>query len=401
MLQINLFPLGAPTGVSEDKLAKASRAASAAANALKAKHSSNFATRMIASSLADPDEGNDSEDDSAELELWRLLPQLKDLPESFLKKLPMSAMFQLNTALSKEKKTAEKLGVNSRLAKNAQKLARCPLAVEKGQDNRRDILHPARFMGGASCALTDQWSAARKVIGEGGVIPLGNYDLDAVGCGGSVTPKGWLELHNPASQDLRLKWFHLPNVANSNHTSKKQEGDDGCDSVKEIVDLDSFRMALNTAREALASALPWNRSISAIIGLMLNTSYLQEDLGGNPKRAAILTEFVDYIFSRNALNWENSQPFLTTDELAHVWGNWRSKRGISNKSTEKSKKEKEGDGKKKFKADICRLYNMKTCASQTDKECKTPWGRTLRHVCNKFMAGGKICQKEHSRMDHT
>ena len=70
-------------------------------------------------------------------------------------------------------------------------------------------------MGGASCALTDLWGAARRVIGESGVDLLGNYDLDAVGCSGSVTPKGWLELHNPASQDLKLKWFHLPNVANS------------------------------------------------------------------------------------------------------------------------------------------------------------------------------------------
>ena len=59
---------------------------------------------------------------------------------------------------------------------------------------------------------------------------------------------------------------------------------------------------------------------------MVNTNYLSEDLGGNPKRAAILTEFADYVFSRNGLNWENSQAFLTTDELSHVWINWKTKR---------------------------------------------------------------------------
>ena len=48
-----------------------------------------------------------------------------------------------------------------------------------------------------------------------------------------------------------------------------------------------------------------NRSISALVGLMLNTNYLAEDLGGNPKRAAILGEFSDYVFSRNGLSWEN------------------------------------------------------------------------------------------------
>ena len=66
--------------------------------------------------------------------------------------------------------------------------------------------------------------------------------------------------------------------------------------MTEIADLESYKVALNTAREAMASAIPWNRSVSAIMGLMVNTSYLAEDLGGNPKRAAVLTEFTDYIF---------------------------------------------------------------------------------------------------------
>ena len=58
-----------------------------------------------------------------------------------------------------------------------------------------------------------------------------------------------------------MKWFHLPNVANSNLSSKKTDGEDGSESVKEIADLNSFKIALNTAREAMSSALPWNRSI--------------------------------------------------------------------------------------------------------------------------------------------
>ena len=195
--------------------------------------------------------------------------------------------------------------MNSKLAKNAKKLAKQPTIVERGPDNRKDVLHPARFLGGASCALSDQWAAARKVIGEQGVLPLGNYDLEAIGCGGCVTPKGWAELHNPASQELKLKWFHLPNVGSSSSSSKKGEGEEGGENLKEIADLDSFKVALNTAREALASALPWNRSISAIVGLMVNTGYLQEDLGGNSKRAAILTELkLTYRVSMLPMLWE-------------------------------------------------------------------------------------------------
>ena len=310
-------------------------------------------------------------------------------------------MFQLNTALAKEKKYSEKLGVNAKLAKNAKKSSKNPTTVERGSDNRKDILHPARFLGGACCNLGELWDAARKTLGEEGVLPLGNYDLDSIGCGGCVTPKGWAELHNPASQDLKLKWFHLPNAASGNFTSKKSESEDGGESVKEIADLDSFKMALNTAREAMASALPWNRSVSAITGMMVNTNYLQEELGGNSKRAAILTEFVDYSFSRNALNWENGLPFLSTDELTHVWASWRSKRGITSKQpAEKQRKEREPD-KKKVQSDICRHFNTKSCKHQADKECKTPMGKVLRHVCNKYLLGGKVCQKDHSRADHT
>ena len=110
-----------------------------------------------------------------------------------------------------------------------------------------------------------------------------------------------------------------------------------------------------------------------------------------------MTEFTDYIFSRNVLNWENSQPFLTTDDLTHVWSNWRCKRGISQKSSEPKKKEKD---QKKEGNNVCRLYNTKVCKSQTEKECKSSWGKQLKHLCNKFIGGGKMCLKEHPRIEH-
>ena len=380
--------------MSSTSLARSEAEASRLTASVKGRHASNFGGgggRDTA--LADPGE-DESEGEEDGLELWRLLPRLKDIPETLLRKIPLSAMFQLNNALAKEKKTMERLGVNTKLTHNAKKLSRTPAAVEKGVDNRKDILHPARFLGGASCALTEQWAAARRTIGEAGVPAIGNYDLDAVGCGGCVTPKGWMEIHNPASQELKLKLFHLPNVASSGLSSKKDSTDE--ESLREIADLDSFRIvALNTAREAMVSALPWNRSISALVGLMLNTNYLAEDLGSNPKRA----EFSDYVFSRNGLSWENFQPFLTTDKLAHVWANWKSKRGITARTTEK-KKDTTGGDKKKLLADVCRMYNLKSCRQQADKECKTAWGKTLKHVCNKFVAGGRVCLKDHPREDH-
>ena len=138
---------GGPPEASKEQLNKSKKGASKAANAVKSRHTSNFISQMVASSMPDPDEEEESDVDCGKLELWKLLPQLKELPESLLRKLSISAMFQLNTALGKENKTAEKLGVNSKLARNSKKLVKNPIRVEKGVDNRKDVLHPARFLG--------------------------------------------------------------------------------------------------------------------------------------------------------------------------------------------------------------------------------------------------------------
>ena len=107
---------------------------------------------------------------------------------------------------------------------------------------------------------------------------------------------------------------------------------------------------------------------------MVNTGYLQEDLGGNSKRATILTEFVDYVFNRNTLNWENDQSFLSTDQLSYVWANWKGKRGISTMGSKNSERQKKEGDKKKSAANICKFWNAKGCKQQKEKECKTPFG---------------------------
>ena len=61
----------------------------------------NTSRRSSASAPTDPEQ-EDSDMESEDLELWKLLPQLKDLPETLVKKLPISALFQLNSALAKE-----------------------------------------------------------------------------------------------------------------------------------------------------------------------------------------------------------------------------------------------------------------------------------------------------------
>jgi hypothetical protein len=340
------------------------------------------------------------------LEIWRLLPHVKDLPQEMVRQLPLSALFQLNAALAKESKVAEKLSVNSRLAQNAAKLTASPAAVQAGWDDRKELLHDARFLGGASCSGQYLWLKAREVLGPKGVVPIGNYDMDVVGCGGCVTPRGWQELQNPASPDLKLKLFYMPNVSSSNLSAKRLNIEDGesglCigDSMKEIADFEGFRAALHTLREAMACAMPWNRSVAAIQGFMINTNYCNADLKDTPKKAAVLAEFVDFVLSRNALNWENKVPFLSADELQHVWSSWKGKRAAFFVSANGgSVKEKKKQDNKRVRDDICRRYNRGDCPYKPE-DCKTYYGFKLRHVCCYVLPGGKKCEQSHPKVEH-
>lgn len=353
--------------------------------------------------VGDPDSSSEAEGSPAGIpEIWRLLPHLRKLPDKMVRRLPLSAMFQLNRALAEDSKSSAKMSVSARLTYNSKALVEKPIKIEAGTDNRKSKLHPARFIGGASCSGQEIWLQARKILGDKGVKPLGNYDMDSIGCGGSVTPKGWETIHNPGSSELKLKLFYMPNVGSSGLAGKKislQDGEEALnigENLRDIADLDSFKVALNTAREALAVALPWNRSIAAIIGFMMNTNYLQEDLMGNSKRAAILTEFVDYVFGRNALNWENSAPYLSTDDLAHVWATWKGKRSalFYTKMADKQKKPH------RERSNICKRFNNMNCPKQSESECKSFYGFKLRHVCNYQEKGQKMCEKDHPRKEH-
>jgi len=333
--------------------------------------------------------------------IYRFLPHLKEIPQETLQGLPWYAIFQLNTALATEAKEANRQTTSAKLAANSQRMVSAPTQVTAGYDDRRANLHTARFLGGASCSAQALWLQARDFLGVDGTTPLGNYDMDAVGCGGCVTPKGWYELHNPGSSELKLKLFYLPNVASSAFSSRKINLDDSensvCigDSLREIADFEGFRAALHSLKEALHWALPWNRSVSAIQGFMVNSNYCFEDLKSSPKRAQVLTEFVDFVLGRNALNWVNRMPFLTADELAHTWASWKGKRSAFILST----KQERTPFVKREKNDICRRYQNKTCTNKAE-DCKTPGGLKLRHVCAWVYSGGKRCEKEHPKVEH-
>lgn len=148
----------------------------------------------------------------------------------------------------------------------------------------------------------------------------------------------------------------------------------------------------------MAAALPWNKSVGAILGFMQVTNYCSKDLDSRPNKAALLAAFVNYILARNATNWQNKACFVTTNEMMHVWVSWFGKQPAS--AVQQRAKQTKPKREKRLDDHICRRYNEAICPNQKDGFCKTSYGRVLRHLCNAVVATGKLCEKTHTAKEH-
>jgi hypothetical protein len=222
-----------------------------------------------------------------------------------------------------------------KMAKALESLRSNPVVLPTSADDRIDLLHPARFLGGSVCSSKKLWLAARDVIGLDGVVPLSNYDMATVGLGGCVTNRGWVELHNPASTSLCLKMFSSSNMGSATAGTKRLTLADGGAAInvgehlKEIVHMEELKHAIRAAGRAMAMALPWNRSIDAIDGWLHNGNYGFADLNGRPDRVPLLVDFINYVLSLNANAWQQREPFLGTGDIKTLWGEWFGSRPAS------------------------------------------------------------------------
>ena len=287
-----------------------------------------------------------------------------------------------------------------RLYSNRESLA--PVRVEAGEDNRLDCLHPARALPGATCSGAKLWLHARSVIGSKGHPPLSTYDMGCVGLGGSMSARGWVEIHSPASPNLSIKQFSMGSCSGKG----KQDAD-----LPELEDLSEFKSALHVLRGAMVFVHPWNRSIDALESFFVQSNFCSKDLAGTDKQARLLTQFTDYVLVENACRWRGMEPFLNTRDLRNTWEDF-----VGQKAALFKKKEGAGQrsyspgtgamaGKSPrfdapsilFKDDICVVWNMGKC-SKPPGVCRTRHGRQLRHVCNHRLDPSKpnlICEKNH------
>ncbi len=149
--------------------------------------------------------------------------------------------------------------------------------VEAGEDNRLDILHAARFLPGTACSAAKMWLMARDVIGPNGIPPISTYDMSAVGLAGYVQPKGWIEISNSGSPNMKLRLFNIKNVNSSTGGGNNITfgGSSVCfgEDQKEMQNVGEFKLALRAARTAMSFALPWNFSVQALEGFMHISEY--------------------------------------------------------------------------------------------------------------------------------
>ena len=326
--------------------------------------------------------------------LRKRFPFLKGFSESFLVNTPIEVLLKMGTTEMKMNELDRNKNSSNRLSDNKTALASTFTEVEAGNDNRWNVLHPSRYLAGAGVSATKMWLNARKVVGLKGFPAIGNYDMSSIGLAGLVTAKGWTELHDPSSIDLRLKLFNVNSVSSKG----KPEDDD-------ITELADFRLAVRALKAAMQYVMPWNRSIDAIDGFLQQTNYCATDTANLERRSQILTQFVDYVLGQNAEHWRDEEPFLTCGDLKTAWVSFF---GVRSQSVGK-KRDRDHHHKKQHPArraptgkndGICWAYNDGRCLKAAG-DCKASSGRELKHICN-FLADKskpeEVCGKEHMRV---
>jgi hypothetical protein len=248
-------------------------------------------------------------------------PQASDMQAAMLAAAAAAVQY---SQLAGFNPTAQDPGV--KMAKNLEKLKASPVTIPEGLDDRINILHCARFLGGAVTTGPALWLMARKVIGLEGLTPLANYDLACMGLSGSVTLKGCIEAHNPGSQNLCLKQFSPENLSTTAGAARKftLADDDGAISVgehmKEITEMATLQHAMRALCGLTRIIMPWNFSFEAIHGFLYASNFGLPELKDDPLRVPKLVKFINYVLGVNAANWQREEAFLTCGQLKQEFG---------------------------------------------------------------------------------
>ena len=189
---------------------------------------------------------------------------LSEYSDEFIKATGVDVLIKAETASRKLQKLDKERKAEDKLYQNRESLTSSISNIPAGTDSRLDILHPARFLPGATCSAAKLWLQARSVIEGNVTIPLSTYNMASIGLGGSVSAKGWVEINNPSSPFLSIKMFSM----NSCVTGSRAPDSDFLD----MEGISEFKAALRVLRGAIVFVRPWNRSVDTIESFLCRTT---------------------------------------------------------------------------------------------------------------------------------
>jgi len=253
-------------------------------------------------------------------------------------------------------------------------------------------------------------------------------------------------MHNPASPHNTLKLYSSSNMGSSTGATKRLTLADGDrsvnigDNMREVVDLNEMKLAVRAMCRAVQLIMWWNSSYNAIDGFLHNSNYAFTELNGRSNRAAILSDFINYILGLNAAAWVQKEDFRTSGEIKTIWGEWFGSRPASllvaadadpprrpcgAAANSQQMVPGRGRGRGGFRGSrggystasgghfsqpnlsnppptvgggrgggssiICRRWNFNNCPSQSSGYCTLNSGEVLQHRCNAINASGNVC----------
>ena len=301
------------------------------------------------------------------------------------------------------------------MAKNLEKVKKNPKKVERGLDNRADILHDARFLGGHICKNSEIWLKAREKIGIFGIDPISRYDSEGLGMNGNINSHIWAALHNPGSKDFSIKMLSPEALSSARSANEK----DAVTCKKEFSKINDIRLALNTLRTATHLIHPWNLSIASLEYFLNSVQFGEKENAGNFEKINFITKFIDEVLANNAEAWDDSKPFMSANKLSNKWvADLMTKGPKTLQKFDQRQKQQNDSSQNSFKPGgvggggfnnrtfipgyMCKRYNFNMCPFQKDDSCPAPWNSALKlkHVCAFTLPDKSFCQKNHSYRDH-
>jgi len=341
---------------------------------------------------------------------------LNEYEDEVILHTPIDTLLKLESTSIKLKNLEKANDIDDKLTSNRDNLPNTRLKVVAGEDNRWTNMHEARFLPGIGSSAVKQWLRAREVMGRKGHAAISTYDMGAVGLAGYVTPKGWYEIHDPGSSNLSLRQFSINNCGKKVATKSGEYEEDMAD----VVEIGEFKCAVRVLREAMSFVHPWNKSVAALEGFLIQSNFCKKDLEGLEKTAGLLSQFVDYVLRENSNRWRGQEAFLSIGDLKGTWDSFFGGRpqsslvktkkpgsyNNSNNNWGSTGRNQIGNSGQagwraeatpiQWKEDICVLWNAGRCLKPTGT-CETKGGKKLRHVCNfRPQPNMRACQANHA-----